>query len=164
MLSTKVKRSRMEKVVTRSATYANFVRKTRLKSWRMLHRLKGDRRGTTAVEFALTANAFLLLVFLLFETAWMMTIEMAMNDAAQEASRLGSLGTLPATGSREDAIKDAIVTRAAGLLASANLTSRCRAMAALTATGIMLPMRPKLLAQAQAGSWCSTWSLTRSRC
>jgi Flp pilus assembly protein TadG len=122
MLSTKVKRPRMERIVTRSANYANFVRKTRLKSWHMLHRLKGDRRGTTAVESALTANAFLLLVFLMFEAAWMMTIEMAMNDAAQEASRLGSLGTLPATGSREDAIKAAMVTRAAGLLASANLT------------------------------------------
>jgi len=52
-----VKRPRMERVVTRSADYANFVRKTRLKSWHMLHRLKGDRRGTTAVEFALTARA-----------------------------------------------------------------------------------------------------------
>lgn len=84
----------------------------------MLHRLRVDRRGSVALEFALVVNVFVLFVFLMIEASWMMTVEGAMNDAAREASRFGSLGTLPAKGSREDAIKDAMVTHAAGLLAS----------------------------------------------
>ena len=52
----------------------------------------------------------------------MMTIEMAMNDAAQEASRLGSIGTVPSSGTREVSIKAAMVTRSGGLLLSDNLT------------------------------------------
>ena len=102
--------------------FAGFIQRVRLKSWPKLHRLKGDRRGATAIEFALVANVFVVLVFLMLEASWMMVIEMAINDAAQEASRLGSLGTLPATGTREDAIKAAVVTRAAGLLTSDYLT------------------------------------------
>lgn len=94
--------------------------------WRFGHGWLGaflwrDQRGTTALEFALVAWPFLLLVFLTFEATWAMTIELALNDAVQEASRLGSLGTLPSSGTREDSIKNAIVTRAAGLLDSNNL-------------------------------------------
>lgn len=84
----------------------------------MLRRLKVDLRGSVVLEFALVVNFFVLFVFLMFEASWMMTVEGAMNDAAREASRLGSLGILPAKGSREDAIKDAMVKHASGLLAS----------------------------------------------
>lgn len=94
----------------------------RMKFWRVFGLFRRDRRGATAVEFALVASAFLMLVFTMIEATWMMTVEMAMNDAAQEASRLGSLGTLPATGSREESIKAQMVTRAAGLLDTTHLT------------------------------------------
>lgn len=95
--------------------------------WRIQHGglcalLWRDRRGTTALEFALVAWPFLLLVFLTLEATWAMAIELALNDAVQEASRLGSLGTLPPSGSREDSIKATIVTRAAGLLDNNNLS------------------------------------------
>lgn len=85
-------------------------------------RLWRDRRGATAVEFAVVASVFLVLVFLTLDATWAMAVELAMNDAVQEASRLGSLGTLPAKGSREDSIKAAMVTQASGLLISDNLT------------------------------------------
>ena len=85
-------------------------------------RLWRDRRGGTAVEFAVVASVFLLLVFLTIDATWAMTVELALNDAVQAASRLGSLGTLPPSGSREDSIKAAMVTQAAGLLSSSNLT------------------------------------------
>ena len=52
----------------------------------------------------------------------MMTVDMAVNDAAQAASRLGSLGTLPPKGSREDAIKAAMVDYGVGLLNNDYLT------------------------------------------
>ncbi len=81
-----------------------------------------DRRGATALEFAVIANVFLLLVFLTLEATWAMTVEMALNDAVQAASRLGSLGTLPPKGTREDSIKAAMVTQASGLLDNNNLT------------------------------------------
>lgn len=112
----------MEAVVTGLIEFAGFIKGIRSKIWPKLHRLKDDRRGATAIEFALVANVFIMLVFLMFEASWMMVVEMAVNDAAQEASRLGSLGTLPITGTREDAIKAAVVTRAAGLLTSNYLT------------------------------------------
>lgn len=99
-----------------------MTRQARLEPWSTLCLFKRDQRGATAIEFALVANVFLMLVFLMLEASWMMTVEMAMNDATQAASRLGSLGTLPATGTRENSIKDAMVKRAAGLLTSSNLT------------------------------------------
>ena len=81
-----------------------------------------DRRGGTALEFAVVASVFLTLVFLTLDAAWALTVELALNGAVQAASRLGSLGTLPPSGSREDSIKAAMVTQAAGLLVSSNLT------------------------------------------
>ena len=69
----------------------------------------------------MVGSTFLILVFLIVDATWALAVEMAMNDAVQEASRLGSLGTTAAGSSREDAIKAAIVARAAGLLDKNNL-------------------------------------------
>ena len=89
-------------------------------------RLGRDRRGAATMEFALVAGPFLALVFLMLEAMWMLAVDMAMNDAAQEASRLGSLGTLQNQGgspaSITAALTAAMVTRAGGLLTSNYLT------------------------------------------
>lgn len=101
---------------------AGLIRQVRWKFRPVFRRFGRDRRGTTAVEFALLANVFIVLVFLMIEASWIMTVEMAVNDAAQSAARLGSLGTLPPTGSREAAIQAAIVNYGGGVLNNSYLT------------------------------------------
>jgi len=65
---------------------------------------------------------FLLLVFTMMDAMWLLAVDMALIDGAQEAARLGSLGMLPVTGTREASIQDFIVTREAGLLSANKLT------------------------------------------
>jgi TadE-like protein len=103
--------------------YARLSRGIYRKCWRLVRPLKHDRRGSAILEFALVSVAYLTLIFTMIDAMWMMTVEMVMNDATQEASRLGSLNALPDAGlTREQSIKKFMVTRAAGLLDASALT------------------------------------------
>jgi len=89
----------------------------RLRFYEFCARLLRDQRGTTAVEFAVVGSAFLGLIFFTVDATWAMAVEMVMNDAVQEASRFGSIGTTTTAD-----IKAKIVAQSAGLLDSNNLT------------------------------------------
>ena len=84
--------------------------------------LSRDRRGTTLLEFAIIGPVFLLLVLTMMDAMWLLAVEMALIDGGQEAARLGSLGTLPVTGTREASIQSFVITREAGMLDATKLT------------------------------------------
>ena len=87
-----------------------------------LRRLRRARQGVAALEFAIVGPVFIVFIFAMMDAGWMLTVDLALTNGVQEAGRLGSLGTLPATGSREAAIKDLLIKRGGGLLKTANLT------------------------------------------
>ena len=89
----------------------------RLRLYGFCAHLLRDRRGTTAVEFALVGSAFLGFIFFTVDATWAMAVEMVMNDAVQEASRFASIGTMTT-----DDVKAKIVAQSAGLLDINNLT------------------------------------------
>ncbi len=91
-------------------------------------RLRRDRRGATAVEFAIVGMVFLTAVLLLMETCWQAAIGAALDYGARTASRFGSTGATalpgqpsPPTG-RAGAIMQLVLQSSGGLLSASNLT------------------------------------------
>lgn len=89
-------------------------------------RFRDDRCGATALEFGLIAPALIMTVLALVDVMVTLTVDLAMSSGMQDAARSGSLGTTPATGTRESAITAAIVARAAGLIDQTALTVALR--------------------------------------
>jgi len=63
----------------------------------MMRRLRMDRRGATAVEFALLAPVFLLMFFGVFEVGRAMWIKSSMQFAVEEAARYAMVNTSATT-------------------------------------------------------------------
>ncbi|MCB4820811.1 TadE/TadG family type IV pilus assembly protein [Roseicella aerolata] len=61
-------------------------------------RLGPDRRGTTAVEFALVGSAFFILLLLLMEVCWQVAVGAALDAGGREASRWAATGQSPPPG------------------------------------------------------------------
>lgn len=59
----------------------------------LLRRVLFQRRGTTAVEFALIAGPFCVLILGTCEIAWQLATSAALDHAALKASRFGSTGS-----------------------------------------------------------------------
>jgi Flp pilus assembly protein TadG len=55
-------------------------------------RRRASRRGATAVEFAVTAGAFCMLVLLIVETAYHAAVGAALDYGARDAARYGATG------------------------------------------------------------------------
>lgn len=53
--------------------------------------------GTVAIEFAAVSGGMLLGALLILELGWQLTVEMALNAGAREASRYGVTGQVPST-------------------------------------------------------------------
>jgi Flp pilus assembly protein TadG len=85
--------------------------------------LPGDRRGTTALEFALVGPAFVLLLLLVVETAWQLTIDMALNIGVIAGSRSAI------TGADYNTVLSTIVSTSGGILKQANLALTTNAYA-----------------------------------
>jgi len=85
------------------------------------------RAGTTMVEFAVVAGAFVALVLLTCEVSYQVTIDLALNFGARAASRFGMTGAAvptgmtPAPASRAAAIQQLVVNATGGLLQSSRL-------------------------------------------
>ena len=84
--------------------------------------LPGDRRGTTALEFALIGPVFILLLFLMIETAWQLAVDLALNIGAIAGSRYAVTGAGLAAGTRDSTILSTIASASGGILNPANLT------------------------------------------
>jgi len=65
-----------------------------------------DRRGVTAVEFALVAPVFFLLVFMLIELGRMMMIRQSLTNAAREGCRTAVLATTTSSSKVEAAVRN----------------------------------------------------------
>ncbi len=58
-----------------------------------LSRVLRNRRGASAVEFALVAGPFFVLIIGMMESAWQLATSAALDHAALKASRFGATGT-----------------------------------------------------------------------
>lgn len=68
-----------------------------------------DRRGVTALEFALVGPAFLLMVLGIVEVSRILTAQQLLDMAAREASRVGITGVKPEGGkTREQMVRDIV--------------------------------------------------------
>jgi Flp pilus assembly protein TadG len=80
-------------------------------------RLIPDRRGLTALEFALIAPLFLLLIVGIIESSRIMTVQNLLDYAAREAARAGITGLPPPHGeTREQVLLEKINAIAFGFL------------------------------------------------
>src|SRR3954465_3007767 len=61
---------------------------TRFTLLAMLRRLRGSRRGSAAVEFALVAPMFFALLFAIIETALMFFASQVLETATQDSARM----------------------------------------------------------------------------
>ncbi len=72
------------------------------------NRLRADRRGAVAVEFALVASAFVVLLLGIVEYALFMYAETTLENAVAEAARFGITGRTLAGKTREQVVADII--------------------------------------------------------
>lgn len=84
-------------------------------------RLLGDRSGASAIEFALVALPFLLLVVGVFEFAVMTAVAAMLESAALEAARFGATGQLPADMTRAERMREIVAERTYGLVDTSRL-------------------------------------------
>lgn len=96
---------------------------------RFWSRLLGDSRGTTALEFAVVGPAFVLLLFIIIETAWQLTVDLALNIGVIAGSRYAITGADYAAGTRDSTILSTIISTSAGILIPANLSLTSQAYA-----------------------------------
>lgn len=88
--------------------------------------IRRGRRGVAALEFALCALPLLALLTLAVEAGWQLAINAALENGARRASRLGLTGSMPAGGTREQAITRAVL-EAAPILQAGRLEVTLRA-------------------------------------
>lgn len=81
-----------------------------------IRRLLRREDGITALEFALIAPVFLLIVSGILEFSLIMFTTTVMESATNTTSRLGKTGFSPSGVSRQQAIVSSVATRTAGLL------------------------------------------------
>lgn len=83
---------------------------------RVARRLSGDRKGSTAVEFAIIALPFLALLGAILETALVFFAGMMMEHALSQSAREIRTGQLQLAGGSPEAFRSAVCNRSAGLL------------------------------------------------
>lgn len=83
---------------------------------RVLRRLGRDRRGATAVEFALVAPLILICVFGIVEIALVILMASTIEEAVFEASRFGITGRNAGAVSRADNVLRLVEARTYGLI------------------------------------------------
>lgn len=85
--------------------------------------LARDRRGATAVEFAVVGAAFFIALMLLLEACWQVAVAAALESGGRQAARWATTGQAPPAGETATAHVATLVLRSAGLpLDAADLT------------------------------------------
>lgn len=79
------------------------------------------QNGVTAIEFALIAPVFILLVMGIIEFSLIMFTSAVMESATNNTSRLGKTGYVPGAETREQEIIDTVAARTQGLLDPAKI-------------------------------------------
>ena len=88
----------------------------------MLAHLARARDGSSALEFSILAVPFTVLLVGFFELAAVAFLSAALEGAALQASRFGTIGSSPDGQSRSAQVRDVIVQRTLGLLDGEHLT------------------------------------------
>lgn len=88
----------------------------------LLRGLLGCRRGGAALEFAFVAPLVILTVAGIIEIGMMLFVDSLLEGGVRSASRFGITGYTPAGVSREDQIRQIILTNSVGLVQPADLT------------------------------------------
>jgi len=89
---------------------------------RIVSKFLQARRGTSIIEFAVVAGAFVALVLLTCEVSYQVTIDLALNFGARAASRFGMTGATapagmsPPPASRGAALQQIVINATGGLL------------------------------------------------
>lgn len=96
---------------------------------RFWSRLLDDRRGATALEFAAVGPASILLLFIIIETAWQLTVDLALNIGVMAGSRYAVTGAGYTAGTRDSTILSTITSTSGGILIPANLSLTSKAYA-----------------------------------
>lgn len=81
----------------------------------MVRWLRRDRRGATAVEFAVVGAAFFTLLLLLLEVCWQMAVAAALESGARRASRWTVTGQAAPPGYTKATYANDLILRGAGL-------------------------------------------------
>ena len=81
------------------------------------------------MEFAVVGPAFVLLFFIVIETAWQLTIDLALSIGVIAGSRYAITGADYAAGTRDSTILSTIIAASAGILIPANLSLTSQAYA-----------------------------------
>jgi Flp pilus assembly protein TadG len=92
----------------------------------IFRRLKNDRRGIAALEFALAAPVVSMSVAGLMELSMVMFVSSLMEGGLRDASRYGITGYVPVGTTREDQIKKVLRDATIGLIdiAAADITTK----------------------------------------
>jgi Flp pilus assembly pilin Flp len=85
-------------------------------SHRLPTAILADRRGATAVEFAVVAPVLIALLLGLFEFSLLLTADLTLESAVTEAARFGITGRSLGATTREEAIRAVLERRAGSLL------------------------------------------------
>jgi Flp pilus assembly protein TadG len=100
---------------------------------RMARRLARDRKGAAAVEFAIVAPAFLMMIFLLLDGGRMLFSKQALNELATAAARCAALKPIGCTTVAE--VQNWTVTRGNARSALALTTAMVTVSQATTCNG-----------------------------
>lgn len=88
--------------------------------WRAARRLKGDRTGSAAVEFALVAPAFFALLFAIIEAALVFFAGQLLETATQDAARLILTGQVDKADTTQAQFKTSVCQRLSTIFDCAN--------------------------------------------
>lgn len=83
---------------------------------------KSDQRATTALEFGMVGPIFIIMIILMIETAWQLSVEMALNIGVIAGSRYSITGAGYNNGTRDSAITNALLSISGGILNKDNLS------------------------------------------
>jgi len=90
---------------------ANFLQSVRRRTARLAGRFARAERGATAVEFALVAIPFLMLVFAIIELGLVFLVSLTLESAVIDAGRTIRTGQVQTTGGTADTFKTSVCNR-----------------------------------------------------
>lgn len=107
----------------------------------LLRRLRTDRRGAAAVEFALLAVPFFLVVFALLQVALLFAAELVIDRAAADAGRMVRVGEIQKERMTREGFADAVCGRVRALLDCDRIEFDLRTYASFADVPVGIPMK-----------------------
>jgi Flp pilus assembly protein TadG len=105
-----------------------------------LRRFRGDRRASAAIEFAITAPIFLVMVFAILETALVFFAGQVLETGLQQSARLMFTGQASANAMTQAQFQTDLCSRVSALLTCSNLYIDVQSYPSGTAINIVDPI------------------------